>query len=182
MPVLARLTFLAAIAAGVHLAAADAPVLKDREQKTIPPIAELVTKAGDAEKGKVFFTQMCIICHQINGQGVDFGPNLSEVGTKRAKDYIFQSILDPSAVIEPAFEMVMIKLDSDESAMGLVASETDAELALKAIGGVVTKYKKAEIVSRTKMKVSAMPAGLQGAMTTDDLVNLVEFLAAQKKK
>lgn len=181
MSVLARVTFLAAIAAFAHLAAADAPPLKDRDQKTLPPIAELATKTGDAEKGKAFFVT-CSICHKLGEQGVDFGPNLSEVGSRRTKEFIFQSILDPSAVIEPGFEQVQIKLDSDDMALGLVAKETDTELTLKAIGGALTVYKKAEIVSRTKLKMSAMMPNLQAGMSTDDLINLVEFLAAQKKK
>ena len=56
------------------------------------------------------------------------------------------------------------------------------DVAIKAIGGIVTKYKTAEIVNRVAQKTSSMPAGLQAAMTQQELVDLVEYLAALKKK
>ena len=41
----------------------------------------------------------CSKCHQINGTGTDFGPNLSEIGAKLAKKALYETILDPSAGI-----------------------------------------------------------------------------------
>jgi len=172
---------LAAFAfAGPTLIAADAPV--DRDNKPIPAPAELAKLTGDAAKGQASFTPLCGICHQVNGVGIDFGPNLSEVGSRKTKELIAESILDPSKVIEPGFEAVMIKLESDEVAMGMVAGETDTEVTIKAMGGAKTTYKKADIVSRTKQPMSMMPVGLYRALTTEDLVNIIEFLSSQKKK
>lgn len=71
--------------------------------------------------------------------------------------------------------------DGDE-AYGLIVSETADELAIKAVGGVVTRYPKSGIASRTKQKLSIMPSGLQQAMTKQELVDLVEYLASLKKK
>lgn len=164
------------------IAAADAPPALDKDGKPLPPIAELVKLSGKADHGDQLFSTMCIICHQAAGKGIDFGPNLSDVGARLQKDAIFQSIIDPSAVIAPGFEQVTIKLESEDIAIGLVASETDTELKLKAIGGAVTAYKKSDIVSRVKGKISLMPVGLTRAMSAQDLADLVEFLAAQKTK
>lgn len=172
---------LAAFAfASSPLNAADAPV--DRDNKPIPAPAELAKLTGDAAKGQASFAPLCGICHQVNGVGIDFGPNLSEVGSRKTKELIFESILDPSKVVEPGFETVMIKLESDEVAMGMVAGETDTELTIKAMGGAKTTYKKADIVSRTKQPMSLMPVGLYRALTIDDLVNVGEYLSQQKKK
>lgn len=162
--------------------AASAVELKDNAQKTIPPIPDLVAMTGDAKNGQAKFQTMCGICHQIAGVGLSFGPDLTEVGTRRDKAYLFQSILDPSAVVEPAFQAVVVKLDSDEQGMGFIDSENDKEVTLKAMGGVKTVFKKAEIVSRTKLPNSLMPAGLNAALSTQDIVDLVAFLAEQKKK
>ena len=63
----------------------------------------------------------------------------------------------------------------------MIVSETADELAMKTTGGIITRYKKGEITKREQMKVSIMPAGLQQAMTTQELVDLVEFLASLKK-
>jgi putative heme-binding domain-containing protein len=171
---------VALVLAGSSLIAADAPV--DRDNKPIPAPAEFAKLTGDVAKGQASFAPLCGICHQINGAGIDFGPNLSEVGSRKTKEQIIESILDPSKVIEPGFEAVMIKLESDETAMGMIAGETDTEVTVKAMGGAKTTFKKADIVSRTKQPMSLMPVGLYRALSTEDLVNVVEYLAAQKKK
>ena len=59
-------------------------------------------------------------------------------------------------------------------------SETESELALKTIGGIVTHYKKSEIVKREKQKLSIMPSGLQQGMSRQELVDLVEYLTTLK--
>ena len=137
--------------------------------------------SGNADHGKQVYSTICFICHQINGAGIDFGPNLSEVGSRLTKDLLYQSVLEPSAVIAPGFDTVTLKLE-DSMAMGIVASENDQEVVLKAMGGAKTTYKKADIVSRTKGTNSMMPVGQQAAMTTQDLVDLIEYLSSLKKK
>lgn len=165
---------------GSPLVAADVPV--DRDNKPIPAPAEMAKLTGDVAKGQASFAPLCGICHQVNGTGIDFGPNLSDIGSRKTKENIIESILDPNKVLEPGFESVLIKTESDETAMGMIAGETDTEVTIKAMGGVKTTFKKADIVSRTKQPMSLMPVGLYRAMTTEDLVNVVEYLAAQKKK
>jgi putative heme-binding domain-containing protein len=159
----------------------SAAEFKDKDGKTLPPIPELVKMTGNADNGHQKFMTICFICHQINGAGIDFGPNLSEVGSRLPKDQLYQSILEPSAVIAPGFDTVTLKLE-DSVTMGIVASENDQEIVLKMMGGAKTTYKKADIVSRTKGTNSMMPVGQQAAMTTQDLVDLVEYLASLKKK
>jgi hypothetical protein len=47
---------------------------------------------------------------------------------------------------------------------------------------VLTKYEKADIAKRQKSSTSMMPAGLQLTMSTQDLIDLVEYLASLKKQ
>ena len=124
----------------------------------------------------------CANCHRINGQGTDFGPDLSEIGTKLGKDALYESILDLSAGISFGYEAFQLQLKSGDEAYGLKASETADEIAIKAVGGIVTRYKKSDVVKKEQMKLSIMPAGLQQTMSTQDLVDLVEYLSSLKKK
>lgn len=161
------------------------PAPQGREAQPLPPVAELVKLTGDPTRGAAVFaseTVGCNKCHQVNGAGVDFGPNLSEIGTKLAKAALYESILDPTAGISFGFEAWQINLKDGDEAYGLIVSETADELAIKAVGGVVTRYPKTGIASRTKQKLSIMPSGLQQAMTKQELVDLVEYLASLKKK
>ena len=103
----------------------------------------------------------CITCHVVRGQGTDFGPNLSEIGSKLGKDALMEAILDPSAGISFGFEAFNLVLKNGDEAFGLITSETAGELSLKAVGGIVTKYQKNEIASRQQSKLSIMPVGLR---------------------
>jgi putative heme-binding domain-containing protein len=160
------------------------PAPQGRDAQPLPPVSELVKLAGDPVNGAAVFrrdTVACNKCHQVNGEGVDFGPGLSEIGTKLGKDALYEAILNPSAGISFGFEAWQINLKNGDEAYGLLVSETADELAIKAAGGIVTRYKKGDIATRAQQKVSIMPAGLQQAMSRQDLVDLVEYLSSLRK-
>ena len=109
------------------------------------------------------------------------GPNLSEIGTKLGKEALYEAILDPSAGISFGYEAWSVELENGDEIYGLITSETEDEVSVKAQNGVVTKHRKDEISSRRKSTTSIMPAGLQLTMSTEELVDLVEYLASLKK-
>jgi putative heme-binding domain-containing protein len=152
--------------------------------ETLPPVSQLIKMTGDPTRGAAVFRREnvgCIKCHQVHGEGIEFGPNLSEIGTKLGKDALFESILDPSAGISFGYEAWQLEMKNGDEAYGLITSETEDEMVLKAVGGVSTRYKNADIAKRTKQKLSIMPAGLQQNMSAQELVDLVEYLATLKK-
>jgi len=97
------------------------------------------------------------------------------------KDALYEAILDPSAGISFGYEAWQLTLKSGDEAYGLIVSDTADEVAVKAVGGIVTRYPKSDIVKREQMKLSIMPAGLQQAMTPQELVDLVEYLSSLTK-
>ena len=160
------------------------PVPTGQNAQPLPSLAELLNSKGDPVNGAKVFRRdppACIKCHQVNGEGAEVGPNLSTVGVKLGKDAIYEAILDPNAGISFGFEAYQVQLKSGDEAYGLLASETADELAIKNLSGIVTKYKKSEIVELRQLKTSIMPTGLQQGMTTQELVDLVEYLASLKK-
>ncbi len=159
-----------------------APVGKGADP--LPPISELLRRTGDGARGAAVFRRAdigCIQCHQVNGEGVDFGPKLSEIGVKLGKDALAEAILDPSAGISFGFEAWSIQLKNGDELTGLITGETEDELSVKTQGGTVTRYKKSEVARRDKQALSIMPAGLQQNMTTQEFVDLLEYLASLKK-
>lgn len=161
------------------------PLPAAQNAEPLPPIAELVKRKGDPAKGEKIFnspTAGCATCHQVKGQGVDFGPNLSEIGTKLAKEAIYEAILSPSAGISFGYEAWNIELKSGDDLYGIIVSDTPEQVAVKSVGGIITKVRPTDIARRTKSNLSIMPAGLQQNMSTQDLVDLVEFLSTLKTK
>ena len=79
------------------------------------------------------------------------------------------------------FETWHLDLKNGDEVFGLLASETADEIAMKDSKGVLTRYKKSEVAKREKLNTSIMPTGLQATMSTQEFVDLLEFLFAQKK-
>lgn len=161
------------------------PLPPGQGDKALPPVAELLAMKGDARRGAEIFSREtvgCAKCHVVNGQGVDFGPALSEIGSKLPKDALLESILDPSAGISFGFEAWSVETKAGEEVFGLIVSETGEDVSVKTVGGAVTKLKKADLARRQQSKLSIMPAGLQQAVTVQELADLLEYLTTLKKK
>ncbi len=159
------------------------PPPQARGAEPLPPVSELVKRLGDAQRGaEIYFRgdAACASCHQVHGKGTDFGPDLSEIGSKFGKEALYDAILEPSAGISFGFEAWQIHFKNGDEAFGLIVSETDNEIALKTPDGILSRYPKAQIDSREKRSTSIMPEGLQAALTAQELVDLVEFLASLK--
>ena len=152
--------------------------------EALPPIPVLAKRQGDAARGKAIYAKAestCIICHTAQGVGVEVGPGLSEVGSKLAKEALYESIIAPNAGISMGFETTQLALKNGDAAVGIVRSETEDELVLAMPGGIQNSYRKSEVGKRDKLRTSLMPEGLQMMMSTQDLVDLVEYLASLKK-
>jgi putative heme-binding domain-containing protein len=161
------------------------PLPMARDSKPMPSTVELLKMSSDSANGeKVFFRQLpgCFTCHSVRGKGGQIGPDLSEIGTKLAKEAIVESILEPSAGISVGYETYSVELKSGDEGYGLLVSETADEIAIKDAKGIVTHYKKSDVTSKRKLKVSLMPTGLQQGMSAQEFADLVGFLSGLKKQ
>ena len=82
------------------------PALKGATE--LPQMTELLVYVGNHERGGRSSNKPLRECHQVNGKGINFGPDLSEIGGKLSKQGLYESILDPSATVSPAFRAVNI--------------------------------------------------------------------------
>ena len=148
----------------------------------LPPAEELMAMQGNADSGAVAFTTYCGTCHQVKEQGIAFGPDLSEIGSKLSKDALYTAILEPSSGISFGFEGYAFKLKTGATLSGYIASQTEDEISIKMIGGIIEKYRKADILSKTQYDMSLMPEGLAEGMGAQQLANVVAYLEQLKRK
>lgn len=147
-----------------------------------PAIADMVKMTGNAAKGIETFVNLCAMCHQVNEKGTDFGPKLSEIGSKLSKEGMYLSILHPNAGIGFGFEGFDIQMKNGDAFQGLILSKNETDIVLKLPGGTQQRIKTSGIKSMKMMEESMMPAGLADGIKTQELVDLVEYLSSLKKK
>ena len=153
----------------------------DRSESKLPPLPELMAMEGEINAGKASFQKYCISCHQVNGEGIDFGPDLSEIGNKLSKSAMFGSIINPSAGIGFGYEGYLITLKDGTKYTGYIASETKDDLDLRMMGGITQNIQKSQIRNKELMAQSLMTPGLHLLMTKEELVGLVAYLQSLKK-
>jgi mono/diheme cytochrome c family protein len=114
----------------VRQAAAEVlPLPKARGGASLPPVAELVKRKGDAKAGRAVFagTGTCGKCHVVNGEGKSVGPDLSGIGAKLSPLALYESILAPSAAISHNYETwTVVTDDGRDRGAGTPADLADA--------------------------------------------------------
>jgi len=150
--------------------------------KSLQSVASLIKLNGNAGNGKNMFMNTCSSCHQVNNKGINFGPDLSEIGAKYGKEGLYQNVLNPDAGIAFGYEGFVFTTKDGNQLLGYITSETKEDMSVKMMGGTVSKIKKSEVVSKKPYEHSLMPAGLVSGMKQQQVADLIEYLSALKKK
>ncbi len=124
---------------------------------------------------------MCITCHQVGSTGYDFGPALTEIGSKLPKEALLETIVHPSKGIGFGYESWELKMKDGSSISGIISSKTETDIVIKFPGGITKEIKTADVERMTQVKASMMPEGLYQSMSKQDLANLLEYLSGLKK-
>lgn len=156
----------------------DAAKLVTIETPPAPPsqvkLEEVTALKGDAKNGSSLIVR-CVMCHQINGQGVEFGPSLQGWGISQPSDIIAQAILEPSKDIAHGFDGVEITTKDGIKIHGMVLSEGDV-LIVRSMGGQSQFVPKSRIASRKKMDRSLMLSATQLGLTAQDVADIVAYM------
>ena len=141
---------------------------------------ELADVKGDAVAGKEAFITYCNNCHQVNGEGINYGPDLSEIGSKLARKALYSSIIYPSAGINFGYEGLEISTKDGGKFVGFIESETEGKITLRMLGGLSKSIPQYVIDSRIEMEKSLMLENLHTAIGKEALIDLVEYLTTLK--
>ena len=102
------------------------------------------------------------------------------MATRLSREQIIRSILEPSAEIAKGNETINVETRDGEIHSGLFADESSTELKLRIGGNALQAIPKTAIRHRETSKTSGMPQGLEQAMSRQEFLDLVEYLATRK--
>lgn len=157
------------------------------DPKSLPPAAELAKKPGDPARGKALLLKskanevQCLKCHLVKGEGGQIGPDLSLIGKKASVENLLDSILHPSKAIADQYVTWVVTTADGQTISGLLVSETETTLTIRDANGRDYPIPAKDVEKRAKSLVSLMPEDVIRALTEQDLLDLVAYLATLKE-
>lgn len=137
---------------------------------------------GNAKAGQQVFARVCANCHKVGDKGYQFGPELTNVGTRLNRHDLIESIVEPSAKMDKKYISEQIRTNDDEVLIGFVAKETDEELVLSLPEGKSrTLNKNEDIAERRQALQSSMPENLAVTIAPTEFLDLIEYLTTLKE-
>ncbi|MGH9851924.1 MAG: c-type cytochrome, partial [Blastocatellia bacterium] len=136
---------------------------------------------GDAAAGALVYQRNgCASCHSINGKGGFLGPDLSDIGAKRAVRHLRQSLLEPNADLPLDYRTVEVISITGKSSSGIHLNEDEYSLHLRDMKGDLRSFMKSEIKEIKLPRESLMPD--YKSLSKDELENLVGYLSSLRQK
>ncbi len=140
---------------------------------------------GDPDAGRrIFFHHSgagCFRCHMVEGRGHSIGPDLTMVGHSQTQEHVLESILQPSLEIAPLYTLWTITTRNGQPTTGMLLHRDgqSTEVYVDA-SGKQTRIAESTVTDRRIRKESLMPSGLEGALTDQELRDLVAFLMEKR--
>ena len=136
---------------------------------------------GDPTAGaSTYRNSGCAQCHTIDGQGGFLGPDLTNIGAKRAVRHLRESLVNPSADIPLDYRTVEVIAKSGMSAKGVHLNEDEYSIHLRDTSGHLRSFMKNDLAEIKLSRQSLMPA--YNSLAEVDLENLVAYLSSLRPK
>jgi putative heme-binding domain-containing protein len=139
-------------------------------------VADVMALKGDAARGKIAANR-CLMCHQVDGMGTEYGPQLKGFGSRQSPEVVARSIVDPSYDIAHGYEGMTLMLKDGKRIDGRITSDHDS-VVIQSTGGVSQKVPKKQVARRGKLDRSLMLSADQLGMTAQDVADVVEWMKA----
>ncbi|MFL2435070.1 MAG: c-type cytochrome, partial [Verrucomicrobiales bacterium] len=155
----------------------------DTDRKKTLESIESTMGIGNVSRGRaVFFSNKstCALCHSINGNGGNLGPDLSKLGAIRNKKDFLEAILFPNSTIVNGSENYIITTLSGQTYTGIIQRENSEFIYLANLNNTRQAIHRDKIKEMKRSPISLMPTGLNKTLNNQELSDLIAFLQSCK--
>ena len=132
---------------------------------------------GDPARGRdLYDATLCSTCHVVNGEGIAFGPDLSDIGLLRGSAHLRESIRDPAASVTPRYRTVLVEDAGGAETMGVRMNEDTFTIQILDQAGRLRSFRKTEI-RRFELLPEESLMMSYADFGDDELDDLVAYLA-----
>jgi putative heme-binding domain-containing protein len=162
-------------------AATPEPTMTEWKLEDLAPDLANVGAGRNLEGGKDSFTRLaCAQCHKLGKEGINYGPDLSDVFKRYGNDRaaVLRQILEPSLVISNRYVNYQFELKNGDSSLGMIIKEDENNLTVQTgpSDALIQTIKKSEIKERQPQSSSAMPLGLLSTLSKNQILDLLAYL------
>ena len=150
------------------------PANADKQKLIAEKKQMILNGTPDLRAGHALAKQHCLICHKLNGEGAEVGPDLTGSG-RSSLDALLANVIDPNQIIGQGFENVMIETKDDRSLSGRLVENAPSHVKLLASGPKEEVIARDNIATMRVSEFSVMPEGLE-QMPDADFRNLIQFI------
>ena len=140
----------------------------------------VLSQTGDPLRGRLIFfsdTARCRACHDIDNAALSVGPTLKDISRKYVHmSELLQHVVQPSLKIEDKFATWTVVTTDGTVLNGLMESQSDAQVVLKAADRKQLTIPKADIDELKKSIQSLMPDGVFADLTAQEASDLLAFI------
>jgi putative membrane-bound dehydrogenase-like protein len=152
------------------------PATPTTEEASLAALAKADARRGEA---LFFHSAACATCHRVGDRGINFGPDLTNLGVRMEPKYVVQSILEPNAVITEGFSARLIEAKG-ESHFGVLLS-TGSTVRLGVPGGQVVEIPEKDITKHETLPVSPMPP-MGALLGPQEVADIAKWLLTAEQK
>lgn len=135
---------------------------------------DALSLVGDVNRGRDIYGSTCAKCHSPQQGRPRIGADLSGINNK-TKEELLNSILNPSASIDPRFVNYIVTTKDGRIHDGILANETPGTVSLRNADGDVTILRK-NIAGIRASGLSLMPDGLEQSLSKQQIADLIAYL------
>lgn len=154
-----------------------------REQRTLLELLSSTLPIGSPTAGKQVFANRqagCYLCHRIGNEGGRVGPDLSTIGQRRNQRDLLEAVIFPSSSLARGYESHALLLTDGRALTGLITRETTDSIVLRGSDQNEIRIRRDQVEEMKPSPLSIMPAGLENALSKQQLADLIAYLQTLK--
>jgi len=138
---------------------------------------------GNPSRGEhIFQTKGCPGCHMVAGKGEGYGPELTDIGTRRNAAHLRQTLLHPDTLLPEGFLYVGVVTQSGATIRGIRVNEDSFNIQIKDARGQFHSLAKSDLKELRRLPNQTPMPSYEGSLTPAELDDLVAYLASLKGK
>ena len=133
---------------------------------------------GDARRGEEIYAGKggCARCHSIGGHGGGIGPDLTDAGARRDRDFIRTALLNPEASVPRDFLEVRVVTKDGQRLTGVRVNEDTFSIQIRDLSNRLHSFWKTELSELTKEPGRSPMPSYSNSLTPDELDDVVTYL------